>query len=86
MSNPAIHLYSSRFCPYCIRAKRLLDRKGLSYRELVVDGKPKLRREMEQKSGRHTVPQIWIGETHVGGCDDLMALEQSGQLDQLLAG
>ena len=85
MSNPEIYLYSSRFCPYCIMAKRLLDSKAVSYRELLVDGKPKLRQEMERKSGRHTVPQIWIGDTHVGGCDDLVALDNSGRLDSLLA-
>lgn len=77
-------IYSSNYCPFCIRAKQLLASKGVSYTELVVDGNRPLRQEMEDKSGRYTVPQIWIGATHVGGCDDLYALERSGQLDPLL--
>jgi len=77
-------IYSSDYCPFCMRAKSLLKKKGVSFEELVVDGQPSLRREMMAKSGRHTVPQIWIGETHVGGCDDLYALERSGTLDGLL--
>lgn len=77
-------IYSSNFCPYCMRAKSLLKKKGVAFKEFVVDGDAALRREMEQKSGRHTVPQIWVGETHVGGCDELYALERSGDLDGLL--
>ena len=81
----SVVIYTTRFCPYCIHAKRLLDGKGVAYREIRVDFKPGLRREMMARSGRRTVPQIWIGDTHVGGCDDLVALERNGRLDGLLA-
>lgn len=81
---PDVHLYTTRFCPYCIQAKRLLEHKGVNYRETPVDGDPELRMEMMNASGRRTVPQIWIGETHVGGCNELFALERSGELDRLL--
>ncbi|MFA0812887.1 glutaredoxin 3 [Microbulbifer epialgicus] len=77
-------IYTTRFCPYCIRAKQLLDGKGVRYREIAVDNKPGLRAEMAAKAGRRSVPQIWVGEIHVGGCDDLMALEGGGKLDVLL--
>lgn len=77
-------MYSTRFCPYCMRARELLSRKGVEFTDIGVDGDPELRREMMARSGRHTVPQIWIGDRHVGGFDDLWALEQAGQLDQLL--
>ncbi len=83
MSN-GITMYSTRFCPYCIRARFLLDSKQVSYTDIGVDAKPELRREMMEKSGRRTVPQIWIGERHVGGYDDLARLEQRGELDDLL--
>ncbi|BFM09373.1 glutaredoxin 3 [Halioxenophilus aromaticivorans] len=82
----AVVIYTTRFCPYCIRAKQLLSAKGVSFDEIAVDGKPDLRQEMTQESGRSTVPQIWIGEHHVGGCDDLFLLESAGKLDGLLAG
>ncbi|MGL6159469.1 glutaredoxin 3 [Microbulbifer sp.] len=78
-------IYTTRFCPYCIRAKYLLDSKGVEYREISVDGDPELRAQMAARAGSRTVPQIWIGEHHVGGCDQLVALERSGQLDKLLA-
>ncbi|MCB1644939.1 MAG: glutaredoxin 3 [Pseudomonadales bacterium] len=78
-------MYTTRFCPFCIRAKALLDSKGVPYRDIAVDSQPELRREMMEKSGRHTVPQIWIGDQHVGGCDELMSLERRGLLDQALA-
>ncbi|RMF14971.1 MAG: glutaredoxin 3 [Gammaproteobacteria bacterium] len=78
-------LYTTRFCPFCIRAKALLQSKGVAFDEIAVDGNPALRQEMMEKSGRHTVPQIWINGRHVGGCDELMALERSGQLDDWLA-
>jgi glutaredoxin 3 len=81
----AVRLYSTRFCPYCIRARQLLDSKGVRYEETAVDGRPDLRRKMVTESGRHTVPQIWIGARHVGGFDDLWLLEQRGELDPLLA-
>ena len=79
-----VTLYTTRFCPFCVRAKALLDHKSVAYTEISVDGNPELRQEMMAKSGRHTVPQIWIGETHVGGCDELMALERRGVLDEML--
>jgi len=77
-------IYTTRFCPFCIRAKALLDKKQVEYEEFAVDNHPDLRRQMMQKSGRRTVPQIWIGATHVGGCDELFALERSEKLDALL--
>lgn len=79
-----VTIYSSDYCPYCMRAKQLLRSKGVDFHEICVDGEPKLRAEMTQKAGRTSVPQIWIGETHVGGCDDLYALERAGRLDPLL--
>lgn len=79
-----IKIYSSVWCPFCIRAKHLLDSKGAKYEELVVDGNAELRAQMIQESGRHTVPQIWINQQHVGGCDDLYELEQLNKLDHLL--
>jgi glutaredoxin 3 len=77
-------VYSSDYCPYCSRAKQLLQNKHVSFEEIRVDGKPQVRADMVKKSGRTTVPQIWIGTTHVGGCDDLFALERAGKLDDLL--
>ena len=84
MSQSAIVMYSTRFCPYCMRARSLLDRKGWAFEDIAVDGKPELRAEMMQKSGRHTVPQIWIGDQHVGGCDELVQLEMAGKLDEMV--
>lgn len=81
----AVLIYTTAWCPYCIRAKALLDSKGVAYEEVGVDGKPDLRAEMSRKAGRTSVPQIWIGSTHVGGCDDLYALERAGKLDALLS-
>ena len=81
-----VRLYTTRFCPYCIRARQLLDAKGVAYEDTPVDGQPGLRARMEAESGRHTVPQIWIGEQHVGGFDDLWQLELAGELDPLLSG
>lgn len=80
----AITLYTTRFCPYCSAAKQLLNSKQLSFEEIPVDGDPDLRAQMSQRAGQRTVPQIWIGETHVGGYTDLAALERSGGLDKLL--
>ncbi|KPG83341.1 MULTISPECIES: glutaredoxin 3 [Pseudomonas] len=77
-------VYSSDYCPYCSRAKHLLASKGVAFEEIKVDGKPQLRAEMTQKAGRTSVPQIWIGSQHIGGCDDLYALERAGKLDALL--
>lgn len=81
---PDVVIYSSDWCPYCIRAKQLLGRKGVTYEEIKVDGQPQVRAEMTRKARQTSVPQIWIGGTHVGGCDDLYALERSGKLDALL--
>lgn len=83
---PKILMYSTGVCPYCVRAEQLLTRKGVTEIEKVrVDLDPARREEMMQRTGRRTVPQIYIGETHVGGCDDLYALEHDGKLDALLA-
>ena len=83
---PKITIYTSAYCPYCISAKRLLDKKGARYDEITVDGRGDVRAEMTSKAGgRYTVPQIWIGDRHVGGCDDLYALDGAGKLDPLLA-
>jgi glutaredoxin 3 len=85
MSQPPITLYVTGWCPYCQRAKALLESKQLVFNEIDVDEDPKLRQEMTARSGRRTVPQIFIGERHVGGCDDLYALETKGELDQLVS-
>src|SRR5262250_1042492 len=80
-----IEIYTTRYCPYCQAAKRLLSRKGVEFTEIDVSGDPKGRADMVARAnGRMTVPQIFIGSTHVGGCDDLYALEQAGKLDPLL--
>lgn len=79
-----VTIYTTRYCPYCIRAKHLLEQKQVAYQEIAVDGNPERRAEMERRSGRHTVPQIWIGDRHIGGCDELWALERQGELDRLL--
>ncbi|MCV4285842.1 glutaredoxin 3 [Pseudomonas capsici] len=81
---PEVIVYSSDYCPYCTRAKQLLHSKRVAFNEIRVDGKPQVRAEMVAKAGRTSVPQIWIGSRHVGGCDDLFALERAGKLDQWL--
>lgn len=82
---PPITVYTAMLCPYCSRAKRLLQDKSAPFEEIDVTMRPKLRAEMTEKAGgSHTVPQIWIGDRHVGGCDDLFALERAGSLDALL--
>lgn len=81
---PQVIVYSSDYCPYCHRAKQLLASKKVAFEEIVVDGKPQLRADMARKAGRTSVPQIWIDDYHVGGCDDLYALERAGKLDTLL--
>ena len=81
----SVTMYSTRFCPYCVRARGLLQSKQVSFTEIAVDEQPQLRREMVERSGRYTVPQIWIGEQHVGGYDDLALLERQGRLDELLS-
>jgi glutaredoxin 3 len=81
-----VEIHTTPLCGYCAAAKRLLQVKGVSFAERDVSRDPDARAEMERRSGRRTVPQIWIGETHVGGYDDLAALERSGRLDALLQG
>jgi glutaredoxin 3 len=80
-----VTMYSTRFCPYCVAARRLLTAKGVAFEDIGVDGDAELRREMTERAGQRTVPQIWIGERHVGGFTDLAALDQRGELDRLLA-
>lgn len=80
----SVMLYTTRFCPYCVRAKHLLDSKGVPYSEIAVDGRQDLRQDLLKRTGQRTVPQIWVGDTHVGGCDELFALERQGALDALL--
>ena len=81
---PEILIYTADRCPYCVMAKRLLDKKQATYTEINVDAKAGMREEMMQKTKRRTVPQIYIGDLHVGGFDDLYALEQAKTLDALL--
>ena len=81
-----VEIYTRDYCYYCQAAKELLDRKGVSFMEIDITGRPERRNEMIQRAkGRTTVPQIFIGKTHVGGCDDLHALEAAGRLDALLS-
>ncbi|WP_102960985.1 glutaredoxin 3 [Mangrovicella endophytica] len=83
---PDIIIYTRQLCGYCARAKQLLDSKGVSFEERDATGDPELRREMIQRAnGRSTFPQIFIGGTHIGGCDDLVALDRAGKLDPMLA-
>ncbi len=83
---PQVEIYTTQICPYCVRAKRLLEKKGVAYREIDVSRDPALRESMvERAGGRMTVPQIFINGTHVGGCDDMYELEADGRLDPLLA-
>jgi glutaredoxin 3 len=83
---PPIDIYTTRYCPYCTSAKGLLKRKGVAFHEIDVGGNGALREEMIRRAnGRMTVPQIFIGDVHVGGSDDLHALERAGKLDPLLA-
>lgn len=82
----SVIMYSTRFCPFCVRAKALLNARGIAFQDIPVDGEPGLRREMMNKAGRTSVPQIWIGDYHVGGCDELMALDRQGKLQALVNG
>ncbi len=82
---PKVTIYTKPGCPYCVRAMMLLEEKKADVNEIVASFDPVLRQEMMQKSGRSTYPQIFIGEKHVGGCDDIFALERAGKLDELLA-
>ena len=83
---PHVRMYATATCPYCIRAEQLLQHKGVNGLEKIrVDLEPGRREEMMKASGRRTVPQIFIGDYHVGGCDDLYALDRAGKLDPMLA-
>ena len=86
-AKPRVLMYSTAVCPYCVRAEQLLRARGVDEIEKVrVDLDPERRTEMMEKTARRTVPQIFVGDTHVGGCDDLIALDQAGKLLPLLAG
>jgi len=80
-----VKIYTTSYCPYCVRAKRLLEKKGVSYQEIDVEGDDEARVRLVEQTGLRTVPQIFIGEHHVGGSDDLHELEAQGKLDALLA-
>lgn len=86
MTSSEITVYTGPFCPYCVQAKALLKRKGAEFTEVDVSRDPALRADVMARSGQRTVPQIWIGDYHVGGCDQLYALDRAGRLDALLAG
>lgn len=82
---PHVKMYTTAVCPYCVRAKQILKAKGVTdIEEIRIDTQPEVRQQMMSITGRRTVPQIFIGETHVGGCDDLMALDAKGGLMPLL--
>lgn len=81
-----VEIYTKNFCPFCVRAKQLLDAKGVEYQEYRIDSQPELRAPMiERANGGYTVPQIFINDQHIGGCDEMMALESQGKLDNMLA-
>ncbi|MEM9904947.1 MAG: glutaredoxin 3 [Cyanobacteria bacterium P01_D01_bin.44] len=83
---PKVEIYTWSRCPFCIQAKALLDQKGVSYTEYCIDGDESARAAMtERADGKRSLPQIFIGEQHIGGCDDLHSLDAKGQLDELLA-
>jgi glutaredoxin 3 len=86
VTRPAVTVYVSDWCPYCQRAKGLLAQKNVVFSEINVEDEPKLREEMIARSSRRTVPQIFIGDKHIGGCDDLFELDRSGELDRLIQG
>jgi glutaredoxin 3 len=83
-SGARVVLYSKSWCPYCERARALLERKGVAFQEIDIEAQPGQREDMIRRSGQYTVPQIFIGERHVGGSDDLYALDAAGGLDPLL--
>jgi glutaredoxin 3 len=86
MTGPAITMYMTGWCPYCQRAGALLRARNAAFTPVDIDEDPTLRQEMIARSGRRSVPQIFIGEKHIGGCDDLIALDGSGELDRLIQG
>lgn len=81
---PEIIIYTGRLCPYCTMAKRLIERKGARYTEIDVDSEPGLRQQLMDKTKRRTIPQIYIGDRHIGGFDDLQAMDYRNELDPLL--
>ena len=81
---PEVIVYTTPFCPYCVRAIRLLENKGVPFTDIGVMGNPELRREMEARSGGYTVPQIFIDGEPIGGSDELVAFERAGELDEML--
>lgn len=81
---PTVEIYTRDYCGFCVRAKRLLDERGIGYVEHNASTDPKLRSEMIQRSGRYTFPQVFVGSLHVGGSDELVAFARSGQLDEVL--
>ncbi|HDP89840.1 MAG TPA: glutaredoxin 3 [Thioalkalivibrio sp.] len=83
-AQPKVVMYATAFCPYCMWARQLFEKKGVNYEEVRVDKEPGRRGEMEARSGRTSVPQIFIGDFHVGGFDDMAALDRAGELDGLL--
>jgi len=86
VTRPAVTLYVADWCPYCQRAKGLLTQKNVVFSEINVEDDVKLREEMVARSNRRTVPQIFVGDRHIGGCDELFALDGSGELDRLIQG
>jgi glutaredoxin 3 len=86
MSNVKVEMYATQWCPYCARARTLLNEKGVAFTEIDIESAPGLKDQMIERAQRKTVPQIFINNAHIGGCDDLYALDQSGGLDPLLAG
>lgn len=85
MASPTVEIYTWSRCPFCIRAKALLDRKGVEYTEYCIDGDEGARSQMaERANGRRSVPQVFINDAHIGGCDDIYALDRQGDLDTLL--
>ena len=84
---PAVTIYTTKLCPYCHMAKRVLRNKGVAFQEIDVTFEPQERAAMRERAGgRHTVPQIFVGSTHIGGCDELLSLDDEGRLDDLLEG
>lgn len=83
-AQPRVVMYTTAWCPYCVRAKLLLGQKGVAFEELRLEERMELRAEMQARSGRTSVPQIFIGDRHIGGFDDMAALDRSGELDLLL--
>ncbi len=86
MSAPEVTLYSTAICPYCVAAKNFLKSKGVAWNEVRIDLDPEAMRSMRERTARTSVPQIFVGDTHVGGYDDMMALHRQGRLEPLLAG